>query len=113
MSSVTIVILGPARHCMQSRVHVIPELYLLPCVMLEQQEWARAAKQEEDMLMKLKAASLSGSPSAYRQTALTDKHGRLKHGAEKAAPSAQADDAFSKASKQSRASKQGAESKPK
>lgn len=79
----------------------------------EQQEWARAAKQEEDMLMKLKAASLSGSPSAYRQTALTDKHGRLKHGAEKATPSAQADDALSKASKQSCASKQGTESKPK
>ena len=64
------------------------------------------------MLLKLKAASLSGSPSAYRQTALTDKHGRLKHGAEKATPSAQADD-LSKASKQSRASKEGTESKPK
>ena len=76
------------------------------------QEWARAARQEEDMLMKLKAASLSGSPSAYRQTSLTDKHGRLKHGAEKAPLSAQADDALSKASKQSRASK-GADSKPK
>ena len=64
------------------------------------------------MLMKLKAASLSGSPSAYRQTALTDKHGRLKHGADRAPPSSQADDALSKASKQSCASKQGTESKP-
>jgi len=76
-------------------------------------EWARAAKQEEDMLLKLKAASLSGSPSAYRQTSLTDKHGRLKHGAEKAYPPSQADDVLGKASRQSRASKQGTDSQPK
>lgn len=62
--------------------------------------------------MKLKAASLSGSPSAYKQTPLTDKHGRLKHGAEKAYPPSQADDMLDKASRQSRASKQ-AESQPK
>ncbi|KAL3131720.1 hypothetical protein ABBQ38_007442 [Trebouxia sp. C0009 RCD-2024] len=75
-------------------------------------EWARAARQEEDLLLKLKAASLSGSPSAYKQTSLTDKHGRLKHGAEKAYPPSQADDVLGKASRQSRASKQ-AESQPK
>ena len=53
------------------------------------------------MLLKLKAASLSGSPSAYRQTSLTDKHGRLKHGAEKASASNVADSTSSKTSKQS------------
>lgn len=34
MSTVTIIVLGPARHRMQSLVHVIPELYLLSSVML-------------------------------------------------------------------------------
>ena len=53
------------------------------------------------MLLKLKSASLSGGPSAYRQTSLTDKHGRLKHGAEKASASNVADNNLSKTSKQS------------
>ena len=77
------------------------------------QEWARAAKQEEDMLLKLKAASLSGSPMAYRQTSLTDKHGRLKHGAEKASASYLADDALGKSAKQSRTRMPASEGQPK
>lgn len=75
-------------------------------------EWVRAARQEEDMLLKLKAASLSGSPSSYKQTSLTDKHGRLKHSAEKA-QSNLADDALSKALKQSRTNKLAPEIAPK
>lgn len=70
------------------------------------QEWARAARQEEDMLLKLKAASVSGSPSAYRQTSLTDKHGRLKQGAEKTSGSNLVDDAAGKLLKQACTSKQ-------
>ncbi len=77
------------------------------------QEWARAARQEEDMLLKLKAASWSGSPAAYRQTSLTDKHGRLKHGAEKAPASYSADDALGKAARQSCANKQAVDTPPK
>ncbi len=73
---------------------------------LSMQEWARAARQEEDMLLKLKAASMSGSPSAYRQTSLTDKHGRLKQGAEKTSGSNLVDDAAGKLSKQACTSKQ-------
>lgn len=69
-------------------------------------EWARAARQEEDMLLKLKAASVSGSPSAYRQTSLTDKHGRLKQGAEKTSGSSLVDDAAGKLSKQACTSRQ-------
>ncbi|DBB08618.1 TPA: hypothetical protein ACH3X3_008745 [Trebouxia sp. C0006] len=68
-------------------------------------EWARAARQEEDMLLKLKAASVSGSPSAYRQTSLTDKHGRLKQGAEKTSGPILVDDAAGKLSKQACTSK--------
>ena len=44
------------------------------------QEWARTAKQEEEMLLKMKAVSMSGSPCLHRQDSLTDKHGRLKQG---------------------------------
>ena len=73
---------------------------------LSMQEWARAARQEEDMLLKLKAASVSGSPSAYRQTSLTDKHGRLKQGAEKTSGSSLIDDAAGKLSKQACTSRQ-------
>ncbi|DBA85270.1 TPA: hypothetical protein ACH3X2_005965 [Trebouxia sp. C0005] len=73
---------------------------------LPMQEWARAARQEEDMLLKLKAASVSGSPSAYRQTSLTDKHGRLKQGAEKTSGSNLVDDAAGKLSKPACTNKQ-------
>ena len=48
------------------------------------QEWARTAKQEEEMLLKMKAASMSGSPCMHTQDSLTDKHGRLKQGNERA-----------------------------
>jgi len=49
---------------------------------------------------------MSGSPSAYRQTSLTDKHGRLKQGAEKTSGSNLVDDAAGKLSKQACTSKQ-------
>lgn len=48
-------------------------------------DWARAAKQEEELLLKMKAASLSGSPCLPRQESLTDKHGRLKQAHERPA----------------------------
>lgn len=35
------------------------------------------------MLLKMKAASMSGSPCLHRQESLTDKHGRLKQGSDR------------------------------
>lgn len=76
-------------------------------------EWARAVRQEEDMLLKLKAAAMSSGPSAYKQTSLTDKHGRLKHSAERAQSSSSADQAVSRAVKPSASDKQALGPAPK